>query len=555
MLTARRRGPRLRLVAVQRGDPRRGERGGDAGVEPVGERGEARRARRLGAEVGELLALKQVVELERRGDARDRSIPGLSATAKRTHYNVTLGVLTFACVAYAVQQTMVVPALPVFQRDLHTTTAWATWLFTAFLLTSAVSTPLLGKLGDQYGKERVLLISLSVFFVGCVGASFAGSIWALIAWRALQGVGGAVFPLSFAIIRDEFPAAKVGSAVGLISAVFGVGGGLGLVLSGLLVDQLSWHWIFIAGAILVGSAAVLVHVFVPESPVKTESRVDVPGALLLSGGLVSLLLALTEGDSWGWGSARTVGLLVLSVVFLVTWGFVELRVAEPMVDMRMLANRPVLFTNITALLAGWALFGSFVLVPTFVETPRGLGPVLAHLVPYGFGASALKTGLYLLPGSLVGFVSGPMAGRLGYRFGWKWPLALGMVTTAVGAASLALWHDHPWQIVLAMLVLGGGAPLAFAAMAKLIIDAVRPSETGVATGMNTVMRTIGGVVGGQVGAAILTAQTIGRTAVPTESAFTAAFWISAAVASVAVLIALLVTPWRSSSPVPEAASV
>jgi len=479
----------------------------------------------------------------------------LRDTGRRTHYNVTLAVLTFACVAYAVQQTMVVPALPVFQRDLDTTTAWATWLFTAFLLTSAVSTPLLGKLGDQYGKERVLLISLSVFFVGCVGASFAGSIWALIAWRALQGVGGAVFPLSFAIIRDEFPTHKVGSAVGLISAVFGVGGGLGLVLSGVLVDQLSWRWIFIVGAALVGTAAVLVHVFVPESPVKTESRVDVPGALLLSGGLVSLLVALTEGDSWGWGSARTLGLLGLSLVFLVTWCVVELHVSEPMVDMRMLAHRPVLFTNITALLAGWALFGSFVLVPTFVETPRGLGPVLARIVPYGFGASTLTAGLYLLPGSLVGFVSGPMAGRIGYRFGWKWPLALGMVTTAVGAASLALWHDHPWQIVLAMLVLGGGAPMAFAAMAKLIIDAVRPSETGVATGMNTVMRTIGGVVGGQVGAAILTASTIGRTAVPTESAFTAAFWISAAVASVAVLVALLVTPWRSSARVAEAASV
>ncbi len=300
---------------------------------------------------------------------------------------------------------------------------------------------------------------------------------------------------------------------------------------------------------------MLVHVFVPESPVKTESRVDVPGALLLSGGLVSLLFALTEGDSWGWGSARTVGLLAFSVVFLVTgdssssaspsrWWTCGCSRIGRCCSRTSRRSSPVGRCSAPSSSSR-----------TFVETPRGLGPVLAHLVPYGFGASALKTGLYLLPGSLVGFVSGPMAGRLGYRFGWKWPLALGMVTTAVGAASLALWHDHPWQIVLAMLVLGGGAPLAFAAMAKLIIDAVRPSETGVATGMNTVMRTIGGVVGGQVGAAILTAQTIGRTAVPTESAFTAAFWISAAVASVAVLIALLVTPWRSSSPVPEAASV
>jgi MFS family permease len=343
--------------------------------------------------------------------------------------------------------------------------------------------------------------------------------------------------------------------VGLISAVFVVGGGLGLVLSGLLLDHGSWRGIFVAGAVLVGAAAVLVRVFVPESPVKTESRVDVPGALLLSGGLVSLLLALTEGDSWGWSSARTLGLFALAAALLVCWGAVELRVAEPMVDMRMLANRPVLFTNLTSILAGWALFGTYVLVPTFVETPNGLGPALARLVPYGFGASPLTAGLYLLPGSLVGFVSGPAAGRIGYRFGWKWPLALGMVTTAVGAAALALWHEHPWQIVLATLVLGGGAPLAFAAMAKLIIDAVSASETGVATGMNTVMRTVGGVIGGQVGAAILTASTIAGVGVPKESAFTTAFWISAAVASVAVVIALLVTPWRTRARVAEAASV
>ena len=337
--------------------------------------------------------------------------------------------------------------------------------------------------------------------------------------------------------------------------MFGVGGGLGIVLSGLLVDQLSWRWIFIAGAVLVGSAAVLVHAFVPESPVKTESRVDVPGALLLSGGLVSLLLALTEGDSWGWGSARTVGLLAQSVAFLCRLGIRRAPCCRADGGHAHARASPGAVHEHHGAPRGLGAVRLVRARPHLRRNPRGLGPVLAHLVPYGFGASALKTGLYLLPGSLVGFISGPMAGLAGYRFGWKWPLALGMVTTVVGAASLALWHDHPWQIVLAMLVLGGGAPLAFAAMAKLIIDAVRPSETGIATGMNTVMRTIGGVVGGQVGAAILTASTIGRTAVPTESAFTAAFWISAAVASVAVLIALLVTPWRSSSAVPEAASV
>jgi MFS family permease len=215
-----------------------------------------------------------------------------------------------------------------------------------------------------------------------------------------------------------------------------------------------------------------------------------------------------------------------------------------MLDMRMLSRRPVLLTNLTALIAGYAMFGAFVLLPNFVETPRGLAHGVAALVHYGFGASSTRTGLYLLPGALAGFASGPLAGAMGRRWGSKWPLSLGMVFAAVGISLLALWHEHPWQIVVGMFVLGGGIPFTFAAMAKIIVDSVRPQETGVASGMNTVMRTVGGVIGGQVGAAILSADTIGATHVPAESAFVGAFWIAAGAALVAALVAVFVTPWR-----------
>jgi EmrB/QacA subfamily drug resistance transporter len=456
----------------------------------------------------------------------------------RQHHNVTLAILALAGLAFSLQQTMIVPALPSLQRDLHTTTAWATWLLTGFLLVAAVATPILGKLGDQYGKERLLVISLGVFFVGCVAAAFAWNIWSLIACRCLQGLGGAVFPLSFAIVNDEFPREKVGTGVGMISAILGIGGGLGLVLSGLLIDHLSWRWLFIVGAFAVGSAAVLAHRYVPESPVKTESRVDLVGASLLTGTLVSLLLALTEGESWGWGSPRVTGLFVAAIVFGVMWVTAELRVPDPMIDMRMLVTRTVLFTNLTALLAGFAMFGSFVLVPNLIELPRGLPPAVAGLVHYGFGASPTRTGLYLLPGALLGFLSGPLAGVLGRRYGSRIPLSLGMALAAAGIALLALFHDEPWQVMVGMGTLGIGVPFSFAAMAKLIVDAVRATETGVATGMNTVMRTIGGVVGGQIGAAILQTDTIRGTSVPAESAFVTAFWISAAVAAVAAGLGL-----------------
>jgi len=466
----------------------------------------------------------------------------VTAGVERQHYNVTLAALTSAGIAFALQQTMIIPALRELQRDLGTSTAWATWLLTSFLLVASVATPLLGKLGDQYGKERILLLSLGVFFLGSVAAVFAPNIALLIVCRAVQGVGGAVFPLSFAIIKDEFPPEKVGVAVGVVSSVFAVGGGLGLVLSGLIVDNLSWRWLFVVGAVGVGIALVLVYRFVPESPIKTPSRVDVPGAVLLSAGLISLLVALTEGESWGWTSARILGLFAVSALSLLAWVAVELRVPDPMVDMRMLAQRTVLLTNVTAFVVGFAMFGSFVLVPNFVQTPAGLPDEIAGLVDYGFGATTTQAGLYLLPSALAGFVSGPAAGLIARRYGPKWPLALGMGITTVGIAMLAVLHDRPAQIVAGMIVLGAGVPLAFAAMAMLIVSSVRPSETGVATGMNTVLRTIGGVVGGQLGAAVLTADTIAGTDVPAESAYTTAFGVAAVSSLIATVIALFVTP-------------
>jgi MFS family permease len=286
---------------------------------------------------------------------------------------------------------------------------------------------------------------------------------------------------------------------------------------------------------------VLVAKFVPESPIKTLSRVDFPGALLLSGGLVALLLGLTEGESWGWGSGRIVSLFAVGLMLLVLWVVVELRVPEPMVDMRMMVRRPVLLTNITAIIAGFAMFSVFVLVPNFVETPTGLPPELAQLVDYGFGASATKAGLYLLPSAIVLLFAGPIGGLLGRRVGFKWPLAIGMALVSVAAAMLALWNDEPWQVVASQPIFGVGIGFAFAAMATIIAQSVRPSETGVASGMNTVMRTVGGVVGGQVGAALLTAHTIPGTTVPSVDGYEIAFALGSAAALVGAAVAVFIT--------------
>lgn len=454
-------------------------------------------------------------------------------TATRQHHNLTLAILTIAGTAFALQQTMVFPALPTFQRELDTSAAWATWVLTAFLLTAAVATPLLGKLGDQYGKARMLVVALSVFLVGTVGGAFAWDIGSLIAFRALAGAGGAVFPLSFGIIRDEFPPEKVKVGIGLLSAVFGVGGGLGIVLSGLIVDHLSWRWLFVAGALPVAASIALVHRLVPESPFSARTRVDVRGGVLLASGLVALLVALTEGERWGWTSAAFVLLLAAGLAVLGVWVAVELRVAEPMVDMRIMSRRPVLLTNATALIAGFSMFGTFVLVPQFVTAPESTG--------YGLGASSTMAGLYLLPSSLTMLVAGPAAGLLGRRLGSKWPLALGMLLVAVASGLLAARHDSALDIIGAMVLLGFGVASAFAAMAALITEGVPQSDTGIATGMNTVMRTVGGVIGGQLGAALLTSHVVARTGHPAEESYSIAFALSAGAAVIACCVAVFIT--------------
>ena len=460
---------------------------------------------------------------------------------ERLHYNATLAVLTLAATTYALQQTMVVPALSVLERDLDTTTTWVTWIFTGFLLSAAVLTPILGKLGDQFGKERLLVVSLGLFLLGSIGCACAWNIGSLIGFRMVAGAGAAVFPLSFGIIRDEFPPEKVKVGMGLLSAVFGIGGGFGLVISGLIIDNGSWRFLFIFAAIPIALAIVLVHRFVPESPVRSSPSIDFPGAALMSLTLVGSLVALSEGSAWGWTSRATLGLLGISIVLGTVFVLVERRVAAPLIDMEVFVHRPVLLTNITTVIASFALFSTFSLVPRFIEAPTGLPAGLASRVDYGFGASATLAGLYLLPMSLVMLAAGPMAGLLGRRFGSKWTLSVGMLLVAAATALLAARHSQPIDIVVAMIVLGVGAGFSFASMPALISEAVPVTETGVATGINTVMRTIGGVIGGQVGALILTAFVIPGTSVPTEHAYTLVFGVAAVAALAGAVIAARVT--------------
>ncbi|MGE4428486.1 MAG: MFS transporter [Solirubrobacteraceae bacterium] len=456
--------------------------------------------------------------------------PGAPAVPT-AHPRTILAVILLAGLSFALSQTMIVPALPRLTDELDTTRSATAWLLTAYLLSASVCTPLVGKLGDLYGKGRTLTIVLLLFSLGSVICALAPSVEVMIAGRVVQGVAGGVFPLSFGIIRDTFPPDRVAGAIGLQSAVFGIGGGIGLPLAGVIVDHTSPAVIFWIGLIAL-PAALAAYRLVPPSPPVRSTRVDWPGALLLSVGLATILLALSQASSWGWGDPATLGLLLAGVVVIVVWVRVEQTRTDPLIDIAVLRRREVAATNATGFLAGFAMFSSFLLIPQFAQAAESTG--------YGFGMSVTESGLLMLPSSVMMLIAGPLAGRWGARFGFRATLVTGTASSALSFGFLALEHGDPWHFIVSGALLGVGLSFTFASMANLIVAAVPRSDVGIATGINTVTRTVGGAFGSGAVTAIITASTIGDTSIPSGDAYTTAFVLAAGVGIGAMVMATFV---------------
>jgi EmrB/QacA subfamily drug resistance transporter len=455
----------------------------------------------------------------------------MSDDPHRQHYGLTLAVLATAALSFALLQTMVVPALPTIQREFGASPSTVSWVMTIYLLTASIATPILGRMGDMFGKERLLVIVLLVLGAGTLISALSSSLEVLIAGRAVQGAGGAIFPLAFGIIRDEFPRERVGAGIGLISATFGIGGGAGLVLSGAIVDHLDYTWIFWLALVVIAGAVIATRLFVPESPIKSPAKIDWAGAAMMAAGLSAVLVAVSEGNAWGWGSWRVLGLIALGLVVLALWARYELRVPQPMVDMKMMRMRGVWTTNVTALLVGFGMFGSFLLVPQLVQLPESTG--------IGFGATVTQAGLFLLPSSAVMLFAGPTAGWIGSRFGMRLPVLIGIALIAIAFIQLALLHTDRWHVYVNSVLTGAGIGLAFAGMATLVVDAVPQSQVGVASGMNTIMRSVGGALGAQIAASIVAAH-VGAGGFPAESGFVLAFLVSAGALVLAFAAGLLI---------------
>ncbi|MEV5531990.1 MFS transporter [Streptomyces prunicolor] len=453
----------------------------------------------------------------------------------RKSSRLTFAVLATGAGVFSMLQSLIAPALPTVQHALHTSQSTATWVMTAYLLSASVFTPILGRVGDLVGKKRTLVAVLLAVLAGCLVAALAPNIGVLIIARVVQGVGGALFPLSFGIIRDEFDASQVPGSISNLSAVIAAGGGVGMVAAGPIVTALDYRWLFWFPVGIVAVTTLIAVRYVPESPNRAQGHVNWLGAVLLSGWLVALLLPLSQASIWGWGSVRVVGLFAAAVVLFAAWLFSEARSRSPLIDLKVMRLPSVWTTNTAALLFGAGMYAIWSFLPGFVQTPSSAG--------YGFGASVTASGLLMLPMLLAMFVSGVLSGRLEPIFGAKALLTTGAALGALACAILALWHDQQWQIALVAGIFGLGIGLAFASMANLIVGSVPPEQTGAATGMNANIRTIGGSIGAAVTSVLVTGH-LQASGLPYDSGYTHGFTLLAVLLLGAALAALLV-PRRS----------
>ncbi|MBA6439504.1 MFS transporter [Streptomyces sp. GMR22] len=466
-----------------------------------------------------------------------------------------VAVLAFCGIAVSVMQTLVVPLVTELPQLLHTTSSNASWVVTATLLAGAVSTPVMGRLGDMFGKRRMLMVALALMVIGSLTCAVTSDLVVMVIGRAIQGGAMGAIPLGISVMRDELPPHKLGSAMALMSSSLGIGGALGLPAAAFVAQHTNWHVLFYGAAGLGAISIALVLAVVPESAVRTPSRFDAIGALGLTAGLVCLLLPITKGGDWGWTSGTTLGLFGASVVILLLWGVFELRTAEPLVDLRTTARRQVLLTNLTSIMVGFSFYAMSLILPQLLQLPEATG--------YGLGQSMVMAGLYFAPMGVAMMLVSPLSARINAASGPKVSLVLGLLVIGATYGAGLVMIDHIWQIVVLSTALGVGIGIAYSAMPTLIVSAVPAAETGAANGLNTLMRSIGMSTSSAVVGVILAHQTIdfGGVALPSKDGFKISFLVACA-ASVGGLLIALCLPGRqrakrtaSSGPVATAAPV
>ncbi|WP_157254155.1 MFS transporter [Nonomuraea typhae] len=444
---------------------------------------------------------------------------------------LALLVLLTGVFVYTTLGSAIVPGLVRFQSDLGASPAASAWLFTGFLLAASIATPVAGRLGDMYGKRRVVTLTFALMTAGALVSGLAPGLPLMIAGQLLLGVGAGIYPLAYALAREVLPARRVGVAIGTIGGVATAGGLIGYLVGGALADAYSHRWLLGAGAAML-VATVAARVVIPGSGPRLGGALDVGGILLFAASVVALLLAVTFAAADGWLSWRVTPLLALAAAGAGAWFRFEARHPRPFVDMALLRRRVVLAPSLIALAVGFSSVVVFVVVPQLVTLPVETG--------YGFGGTTARAGLYLLPAALAFLVAGPVAGALEQALPQRAVIIGGALVMALSVAALALWHREPWQLMAASAVMGVGYGVAFTAMTSLIVRGVAPGETGVSAGVSTLARTLGETLGSQAGLSILAAHLDPGTGLPGEQGFGLAFVLGSAAAALALLAAFAV---------------
>jgi len=462
----------------------------------------------------------------------------------KTKPQLIVAVLCFGALAAALMQTLVLPIQIKLPQLLHSDASNTSWVVTATLLGGAVAMPVSGRLGDIIGKQRVLLGSSVILVVGSVVCALSSSVWPMIGGRFLQGVAMGFIPVAISMVREVVPPHMASTAIATLSATMGVGGAIGMPLSAWIAQDYNWHTLFWASAVLAALMVVLTAVFVPHVADNHPASIDTVGAIGLAIGLVAVLVGVSKGNDWGWASTNTLLCIVGGLVVLLLWGVYELRQKDPLVDLRTTARRPVLLTNLAAVLIGFGMMAQSIVVPQLLEMPSATG--------YGLGQSILEAGLWMAPGGLMMMLLAPVSSRLMTTIGAKSTLATGAAVIGVGYLIALFLMNAPWQLLVASCVSCAGVGIGYAAMPTLILENVPPAESGSGVGINTVMRSVGTTVAGAVMASLLTSRTItlapGTAAIPSQDAFQLCFLVGAVAAFAGGAIALTISGRRREQP-------
>ncbi|WP_280460288.1 MFS transporter [Nocardia carnea] len=453
---------------------------------------------------------------------------------------IFITVLVFMGIVASALQTLLVPVLDDLPRLLDTEPDDAAWTITATLLSGAVATPIMGRLGDLHGKRRMLILSLAVMVAGALVSAFTSDLFVMIAGRALQGFAMSAIPLGISLMRDVLPDEKLSLAMAMMSSAMGVGSSLGLPIAALVAQHADWHALFYGCAGLGVLCIGLILLAVPESPARAQGTFDLLGAIGLSSGLVFLLLPISKGSEWGWTSGTTLGLFAAAAVVLTLWGALELSIEAPLVNLRSTSRPAVLFTNLASIAVGASFLVVSLVLPQLLQLPTETG--------YGLGQSMVTAALLMAPLGLTMVLAAPVYARLSTKHSPKLTLISGIVIIAVGYIGGLGLMSAAWQSLVITAVLGVGIGLAYSSLPALIVDAAPAAQTASANGLNTLMRSLGSSVAGALVGMVLanTAQPVNDVTAPTMHGFRLSFLIAVSAMAIGLLMALFLPRTRAT---------